>query len=105
MQCLKYAYCTIAIKHLWNFQGPSKGFVSFFIFEGGNNYEEFLGIPFAAPPVRDLRWRRPIPPNPWQGVRRATSFSRQCTQSAEIRASEDCLYLNVYVPGGTENLA
>lgn len=75
----------------------------------------FKGIPFASPPVGDLRWREPQPPKPWQGVRLADQFGTGCFQrksgafgpwSAEYIAknameggsSEDCLYLNVWTP-------
>jgi para-nitrobenzyl esterase len=69
----------------------------------------FKGIPFAAPPVGDLRWRAPKPIVPWQGVRRTDKFSASCIQNivAERKPwtyefmthgdiSEDCLYLNVW---------
>lgn len=70
---------------------------------GGRAY---LGIPFAAPPVRDLRWRDPRPVAPWRGVFHADRFGPQCMQpqrgvltnqyaGAEI-TSEDCLTLNVW---------
>jgi para-nitrobenzyl esterase len=67
----------------------------------------FRGIPYAAPPVGDLRWRPPQPVVPWQGVREATEFSASCPQPdrpdrrlPEIRnTDEDCLYLNVWTPG------
>ena len=52
----------------------------------------FRGIPFAAPPVGDLRWRDPKPAAAWTGVRAATSFSPACNEA------EDCLYLNVWRP-------
>jgi para-nitrobenzyl esterase len=65
----------------------------------------FLGVPFAQPPVGELRWRAPQPPSAWQGVREATRFGGICPQ-VEIYAgfntpstTEDCLYLNVFVPG------
>ena len=57
----------------------------------------FKGIPFAAPPVGDLRWREPLPVKPWTGVRDATMFSPRCVQSG-ADVSEDCLYLNVWTP-------
>jgi para-nitrobenzyl esterase len=65
--------------------------------EGG--YRTFRGIPFAAPPVGDLRWRPPAPPAKWQGVRSATAFGNPCPQVGVNGApvgDEDCLTLNIY---------
>ena len=59
----------------------------------------FNNIPFAAPPVGELRWRAPQPPLPWQGVRDAVGLSNPCAQpslSGQLVGSEDCLVLNVY---------
>lgn len=66
----------------------------------------YKGIPFAAPPAGDLRWKAPKPVQPWQGVREATKFGNACYQSPYPKASvyylepepmsEDCLYLNVW---------
>jgi para-nitrobenzyl esterase len=68
----------------------------------------FRGIPFAAPPVQELRWRPPVPPAPWTGVRNATAFGPACIQPNSpkgalyaddpVRMSEDCLTLNVWKP-------
>jgi len=66
----------------------------------------FLGIPYAAPPVGNLRWRAPEPAARWKGVRDATKFGAGCAQSnvygdMSFHAtdfSEDCLFLNVYAP-------
>ncbi len=69
-----------------------------------NGIEEFLGIPYAAPPVGRLRWHAPEPPARWHGVRAATAFAPHCPQSAspfgEASTSEDCLFLNVFTPSG-----
>src|SRR5580658_10580789 len=54
----------------------------------------FKGIPFAAPPVGDLRWRAPKPAAHWDGVRKADQFSPVCMQGNG--GTEDCLYLNVW---------
>ncbi|MGH3297892.1 MAG: carboxylesterase/lipase family protein [Trebonia sp.] len=60
---------------------------------------EYLGIPYAAPPVGALRWQPPHPAAPWQGTRQATSFAPHCAQSGALASnSEDCLYLNVFAP-------
>jgi para-nitrobenzyl esterase len=68
-------------------------------------YREWLGIPYAAPPVGDLRWRAPQPAASWSGVRDATRFGNRCVQGSgwdpgyeTAKLTEDCLYLNVYAP-------
>ena len=62
----------------------------------------FRGIPFAQPPLADLRWREPVPVKPWTGVREATVFGGECAQNPMWGHSkvvnEDCLYLNVWTP-------
>lgn len=66
----------------------------------------FFGLPYAQPPVGELRWRAPQPPAPWKGVREATAFGARCEQwhiwndylFLDAGPSEDCLYLNVYAP-------
>ena len=66
----------------------------------------YRGIPFAAPPIGDLRWRPPQPASKWDGVRAANKFGRACIQTnaaiADLPApSEDCLYLNIWTPART----
>jgi para-nitrobenzyl esterase len=60
----------------------------------------FKNIPFAQPPVGDLRWREPLPANAWTGVRDATPFGPMCHQNdnKQLPHSEDCLQLNVWTP-------
>jgi para-nitrobenzyl esterase len=64
----------------------------------------YKGIPFAAPPVGDLRWKPPQPVKPWDGVRACTEFGPWCPQPKAVmgretgKQSEDCLYLNVWTP-------
>lgn len=64
----------------------------------------FKGIPFAAPPVGELRWKAPQPAKGWTGVRKADAYAPGCMQDpgmvkmmgASVDVSEDCLYLNVW---------
>ncbi|RJG00725.1 carboxylesterase/lipase family protein [Noviherbaspirillum sedimenti] len=75
-----------------------------------SNTQAFLGVPFAQPPVGNLRWRAPQPPLPWSGSKAATSFASMCAQVGNFFGepdpatfdqpvgSEDCLYLNVWRP-------
>ena len=66
----------------------------------------FKGIPYAAPPIGDLRWKAPQPVKPWTGVRKADDFGARCMQARiygdmvfrDDGPSEDCLYLNVWTP-------
>jgi para-nitrobenzyl esterase len=68
----------------------------------------FLGLPYAAPPVGNLRWRPPQAPVKWKGERDATQFGAHCVQGhvfddlafLDGGESEDCLFLNVYTPAG-----
>jgi para-nitrobenzyl esterase len=70
----------------------------------------FKGIPYAAPPVGEFRWRPPQPVTPWKGVRNATEFGCNCAQSGwgaapgtiQDGSSEDCLYLNVWKPANAQ---
>lgn len=70
----------------------------------------FRGIPYAAPPLGEKRWRSPQPVVPWQGVREATAFGHDCMQNpfardeAPLRTTpaEDCLYLNVWKPAAVK---
>lgn len=68
----------------------------------------WFGVPFAAPPLRDLRWKPPQPVQPWQGVLHADRFAPECLQPlrgslqnhyfGNEATSEDCLYLNIWAP-------
>lgn len=80
--------------------------------EGGLHV--FKGIPYALPPVGELRWRPPAPPASWEGARDATAFGPSCVQppvpetsiyyDPPDATSEDCLTLNIWAPEDAENL-
>src|SRR5262245_60454498 len=78
--------------------GPVRGVVT-------DEYRLFPGIPYAAPPVGDLRWQPPRPAAPWRGTLDATQPRSQCAQLAVLGVpethGEDCLYLNVTTPRRT----
>ena len=84
--------------------GPLSGF------EADDNTWQFLGIPYAKPPLGDLRWRAPQPVAPWDEVRDATAWSDQAAQNAALERfgeggmSEDSLYLNVTAPKDADGL-
>jgi len=103
---------------LWGLAGPApaadevrvridSGVLAGFVEDG---IAVFRGIPYAAPPVGELRWRPPQPPAPWAGARDATAFGHACPQRRgaypdwadahldEVGLSEDCLTLNVWAP-------
>jgi para-nitrobenzyl esterase len=72
----------------------------------------YLGIPYAAPPTGDLRWKPPEPAKPWKGVLRAENFSPSCPQAVASdfgpewtpgKMDEDCLYLNVWTPANNSD--
>lgn len=79
---------------------------------GNNRISVFRGIPFAQPPVGELRWRAPLPPESWMGVRKAWNYSPIPIQPVRpkgsmyqrlyfpvnLEQSEDCLYLNIWTP-------
>jgi Carboxylesterase family len=66
------------------------------------NSRLFLKIPFAKPPVGDLRWKAPVKNESWTGVRHETEFAMPCAQCSSAgspaSSNEDCLYLNVWAP-------
>ena len=62
----------------------------------------FRGIPYAAPPVGEMRWRMPQPVKPWKGVLSADKFGPACMQPDDMPKSEDCLTLNVWRPENSD---
>ncbi|XP_035716357.1 venom carboxylesterase-6-like [Folsomia candida] len=68
---------------------------------GGRQYYQYLGIPYAKPPVNELRFEPPVPPEKWKGVRSAKAYGSPCLQFdamiyGSIIGEENCLYLNVF---------
>lgn len=77
--------------------------------EGSADREDtyaWRGVPYAAPPLGGLRWKPPVPPSPWAGVRSARDFGGKAAQRFVLSrlpiGSEDCLYLNVWRPATAE---
>ncbi len=75
-----------------------------------NDVTSFKGIPYAAPPVGEFRWRPPQPVKSWEGEFDATEYGANCAQAGWGAApgtisegsSEDCLYLNLWKPAGSK---
>lgn len=70
----------------------------------------YKGVPYASPPLAELRWREPQPVKPWRGVRKAPAFAPACMQvgvsmpgESPPAVSEDCLYLNIWTPAKKAN--
>ncbi len=84
--------------------GPLRGF------EADADTWQFLGVPYAQPPVGELRWRAPQKPPRWKGVRDAFAWADQAAQDPRLKRfgeggmSEDCLYLNVTAPKHAKRL-
>ena len=85
----------------------ASGLLEGIYFNSGRSEVAFLGIPYAAPPLGNLRWRPPQPASNWPGIRSAKQFSPACPQlpsawwpemagRERLETSEDCLYLNVW---------
>ena len=76
------------------------------VLPASNGIRVFKGIPYAAPPIGELRWKAPQPLQAWNGSRNATEWGPRCVQSNRLgdldplnkRMDEDCLYLNIWTP-------
>ena len=86
------------------------------VVNGTSSVVAFKGIPYAAAPVGDLRWKAPQAPKSWDGVRDATTFCSSCMQNrahsrlpwteefmVQDSISEDCLYINIWTPAKTSS--
>lgn len=104
---LNLVYCEELFSLMTN-QGEVRGIRNCLIF---NNkpfcYKEFRKIPYAKPPVADLRFKKPVPFGKWESILDATSFGPSCIQTPNpfidkwlpnTHQSEDCLFLNIYTP-------
>jgi len=84
--------------------GTDRGLIQGTYAEGA---DQFLGVPYAAPPAGALRWAAPQPAPRWRGIRPATSYGGRCAQLVSGNGprvdNEDCLYLNVYTPPGRDD--
>ena len=79
--------------------GPVTGFQD-------DGVDVWLGIPFASPPIGELRWKAPRPPEPWKESLPANQFGSECPQNmVGFSGDEDCLYLNVWSPAESKDLA
>ncbi|XP_050342599.1 esterase FE4-like [Nymphalis io] len=82
-------------------EGKVKGSSGYLV--DGSAYFSFKGIPYAAPPVGNLRFKAPLPPRPWTGIRNAINFGSICTQfNVTYQGDEDCLFINVYTKSLSE---
>uniref|UniRef100_A0A914DY23 Carboxylesterase type B domain-containing protein n=1 Tax=Acrobeloides nanus TaxID=290746 RepID=A0A914DY23_9BILA len=81
-----------------------------FTFDGDKEVAAYLGIPYGKPPIGELRFKKPEPAEPWDGIKECTKFGPSCPyddsffidkvlyEGPKITKSEDCLYLNVFAP-------
>lgn len=82
-------------------------------FESQNITYAWLGIPYSAPPVGELRWKAPQPPEQWTGRFEAMELGSECPQKAigpsaeqnAVNGAEDCLFLNIWAPAATKGIA
>lgn len=106
-QTLLFAVISLCAAGLGLAQQPDPVMTECGLVQGTSEYglAVYRGIPFAAPPIGDLRWRAPLPAAKWDGVRPATKFAPTAIQGSGNGPgmSEDCLYLNVWTPAKSTN--
>lgn len=106
--CLLAVAVTLAMSVAWAASSAPQVKTLSGVVEGKDDgtVRSFLGIPYALPPVGDLRWKPPVPAAKWEGIRKASEFGQHCLQgnpfgdmvTRDPGGSEDCLSLNVWVP-------
>lgn len=113
MKFFSFLLCTILLNVCWSFQvikelrkqindGEILG--RYITSETGRTVSAFIGIPFARPPIGDLRFKAPRPVIPWNGTLATQNERSKCPQFdflsgvIGVAGDEDCLYANVYVP-------
>ncbi len=108
--CLRFGY--IATHAAESEQQPivriRSGLLEGVHFGSNPNGAAFLGIPYAAAPIGDLRWKPPQPAPNWSGTRKADNYGSPCPQLSApwfpyIKGKEDCLYLNVWATDARPN--
>ncbi len=109
---MKKLICYVPLLAIMAFSCSNEKNMTIVSVEGGrvqgvteNNLTVFKGIPFAQPPIGDLRWKAPQPVKEWEGILKADTFAPACSQmklnypgAKPLATSEDCLYLNIWTP-------
>lgn len=102
--CTLYILTTSTVLHVLSTVKPPEVKTNYGYLRGvnmisrnGRVFSAFLGIPYATPPISELRFRPPISPQSWEGVRDASQEGNICSQG-KYGGSEDCLYINVFTP-------
>lgn len=107
MKTIRYTIALFLIVFTAHAQKPAPVKVAQGLLQGvtENDLTIYKGIPFAAPPVGDLRWRAPQPLRAWKGVKEANKFAPAPVQGGNPPSgkSEDCLYLNIWTPAKSAN--
>lgn len=101
LACVTISQSRVVSTNLGQVEGETEVFFSKFLKQSGN-VDSYRGIPFAKPPIGERRFQPADAIDPWEGVISARSIPPSCPQilqpSSEHLFSEDCLYLNVFVP-------
>eukprot|EP01084_Bolivina_argentea_P292790 503450_1 len=109
-----YIFCIVFLRLVSSFETSAVVDTVYGTIEGNitSMGRTFTGIPFADPPIDDLRWMPPIPPKQWNNILQTNELPPQCPQSCDDgnttywcapTTSEDCLYINVWTPLNVTN--